>query len=268
MPAYFDMHCHLDFAPNALDAARELEALGAGAFAVSVKQGTGFCSNSGRNSSFPASQLEQKPVPCSTSMVRWGVGLHPWWVADGRAGEAELEAVLAAIPSTIYVGEVGLDFGRKHDGGSAGRARQVHAFERIAAACAEVGGRVLSLHAAASAPEVFEILTRTGAIENCRCIFHWYSGDGDTFHAAVQAGCYFSVNNFMLETKRGREYARQIPAGQLLLETDMPPEGETYHVAAMQTQLAQTCAAIAQLRGVDAAALAESIAETSRALLS
>ena len=253
MSIYFDMHCHLDFAPNALDATRELEALGAGAFAVRV---------------LPGEQNHAPASVSSSSLVQWGVGLHPWWVADGRAGEAELEAVLTAIPSTIYVGEVGLDFGRKHDGGSDGRARQVHAFERIAATCAELGGRVLSLHAAASAPEVFEILKRADAIENCRCIFHWYSGDGDTFHAAVQAGCYFSVNNFMLETKRGREYARQIPAGQLLLETDMPPEGDAYQVAVMQDQLAETCAAIAQLRGVDVGALAETIAETSRTLLS
>ncbi len=268
MSVYFDMHCHLDFAPNALEAARELDALGAGAFAVSVEQGT----NSGYNPSSSFSQLEQKPVPCSTpcstSMVRWGVGLHPWWVADGRAGEGQLDAVLATISSSTYIGEVGLDFGRKHDGGSVGRARQVHAFKHIAQACAEVGGRVLSLHAAASAPEVFEILKDSGAIDNCRCIFHWYSGDGETFHAAVQAGCYFSVNHFMLETKRGREYTRQIPTAQLILETDMPPEGQDYHVAAMQNQLAATCATVAQLRGVDSAALAETIAETSHALLS
>ena len=263
MPTYFDMHCHLGLATNTLDAVRELDALGAGAFAVGVMPAE---QEIAKNPLTPFSQ-GQESVSSST-FVRWGVGLHPWWVADGRAGEAQLDTILAAIPSSTYIGEVGLDFGRKHDGGSAGRARQVHAFKRIAQACAEEGGRVLSLHAAASAREVFEILKSSGAIDNCRCIFHWYSGDGETFHAAVQAGCYFSVNHFMLETKRGREYARQIPVTQLVLETDMPPEGEAYHVAAMQNQLAATCAAIAQLRDACADALAETVAETSRALLS
>ena len=37
-------------------------------------------------------------------------------------------------------------------------------------------------------------------------------------------GCLFSVNEFMLATRRGRAYARQIPTGQLLLETDLPAE--------------------------------------------
>lgn len=32
--------------------------------------------------------------------------------------------------------------------------------------------------------------------------------------------CYFSVNERMLGTKRGREYARQIPLDKLLIETN------------------------------------------------
>ena len=60
-------------------------------------------------------------------------------------------------------------------------------------------------------------------------IFHWFSGTSDEFVRARIAGCYFSVNERMLATKRGREYARQIPLDRLLLETDAPaePDAET-----------------------------------------
>lgn len=201
------------------------------------------------------------------SLVRWGCGLHPWWVADGRAGEGEVEALLAAIAANPFVGEIGLDFGKSHGGGEDGMARQIRAFRRVAEACARIGGRVLSIHAVASAPEAGRILRETGALESCTCIFHWYSGDGETFHAAVKAGCFFSVGSFMLESRRGREYARQVPEGQLLLETDYPPQGEAYDVGAMQRQLAQTCERIASLRGAPAAALAHRIEQNSRAVL-
>ena len=248
-PVFFDMHCHLDFAPNAQEAAAELSALGAGAFAVSVLP------------------HEQGADCSSSSSVRWGAGLHPWWVADGRAGEAELEALLARIPSTIYIGEVGLDFGRRYAKDQQAMQRQIDAFTRIAQACAQAGGRVLSLHAAASAPDVFQVLEQEGTLDTCTCIFHWYSGDSASFHAAVQAKCFFSVNAFMLETKRGREYARQIPLKQLLLETDYPPEGQDYNPPAMQTQLALTGAHIAELRNMDFATLTDQLAYNSKKVL-
>ena len=55
-------------------------------------------------------------------------------------------------------------------------------------------------------------------------IFHWFSGTSDELVRARDADCYFSVNERMLASKRGREYARQIPLDRLLLETDAPAE--------------------------------------------
>ena len=39
---------------------------------------------------------------------------------------------------------------------------------------------------------------------------------------AKEVGCWFSVSERMLGTRRGLEYARQIPVSRLLLETDLP----------------------------------------------
>ncbi|MFQ9751750.1 MAG: TatD family hydrolase [Collinsella aerofaciens] len=55
-------------------------------------------------------------------------------------------------------------------------------------------------------------------------MFHWFSGTSDELVRARHAGSFFSINERMLATKRGREYARQIPLNRLLLETDAPAE--------------------------------------------
>lgn len=251
----YDMHCHLDFAPNAAEATREIEALGVGAFAVSVLPNVKFGGGAGAPPSADA----------SASLVKWGAGLHPWWVASGRTGAAELDTLLAAIPSTKYIGEVGLDFGKKY---LVARDIQQGAFGAIAQACAAIGGRVLSIHSVHAANTALDILETSGALKNCTCIFHWFSDSGEAFTRAVQAGCYFSVGALMLRSARGREYARQIPYGQLLLETDEPPQGQPYDVAAMQKQLAETLNHIAELKKTSNEELGAIVATNSAALLS
>lgn len=247
---FFDMHCHLDFASNTDEAVRALDAAGAGAFTVRVLPG--------------ATETPTVP-PTPGSLVKWGVGLHPWWVADGLAGTNELDALVALVAREIYVGEVGLDFGKTH---GINREAQLAFFEVIADACGRAGGRVLSIHAVRAADDVLDILERTGTLDTCTCIFHWFSDSSDALARAVRAGCYFSVGELMLRSARGREYARQIPASRLLFETDYPAQGCAYDVAAMQVQLAATCARVADSRGISPEDLAEQVAETSRSLLS
>ena len=261
---YFDMHCHLDFASNGADAVSEMDARDIGAFAVSVLPVAGALNSLEGSAQAVQSAGSQEE---GASLVRWGVGLHPWWIARGLADDSTVDALVEMVGRTTFVGEVGLDFGKTHGQSEENRARQIEAFTRIAHACAQHGGKVLSIHAVASAPDVWRILTDAGVVDTCTCIFHWYSGDSETLHAAVKAGCLFSVGSFMLETKRGREYARQIPAGQLLFETDYPALGSPYDVGAMQQQLAQTCALVAAARAVPADELAETVAATSRSLL-
>ncbi len=244
------MHCHLDFAPNALDATRALDDIGSGAFAVSVA---------------PSDAAVAQTPSREDSLVRWGVGLHPWWVADGRVSDEDVEAVLSAIESSVYVGEVGLDFGKSH--GREAESQQ-RAFEAVAARCAQVGGRVLSIHAVRSAEAVLDVLERQGALSSCACIFHWFSDSSNSLARAVKAGCFFSVGALMMRSRRGREYARQIPSGCLLLETDEPAQCAPYDVVSMQLQLADTLEAVARLRGTDVDELAGRVASTSKDLLS
>ena len=94
------------------------------------------------------------------------------------------------------------------------------------------------------------------ALGSCNCIFHWFSGTSDELHRAVRAGCWFSINEMMLRTRRGREYARQLPADRLLLETDLPPgEDVPFSATDIVSQLERTLAQLAAIRGSDVTAL-------------
>ena len=249
--AFFDMHCHLGFASNAQEAAGELAGLGAGAFATCVTP-----------AEYRVLSRDLAAFPC----VQVGVGLHPWWVSAGRIGDSDVQQAAQLAAEARFIGEVGLDFGAAHAGSADG---QVSAFRRIMAAAAQAasgqkGAKLVSLHAVRSADAVLDILEQTGAIESCTCIFHWYSDTPEALQRAIRLGCRFSLGVRSLGTRRGREYARQIAPGLLLLETDEPAEGRPYDVAAMQLQLAQACA---QLEGIKGQPLAGMLADASRSLL-
>ena len=206
--ALADMHCHLDFSSDAAALARLAQAHGVVAFSNTVT---------------PEGYLAASEALAGFLNVRVGVGLHPWWVADGRCGAEQVELACRLIQETRFVGEVGLDFAPRREGTF---ETQLDAFERIIDACCTQGGKVISIHAVRSATAVLDVLERHHATHCNACILHWFSGSSQELARARELGCHFSVNPNMLATKRGRAYVRQTPPERLLLETDLPEEGE------------------------------------------
>ena len=197
-----------------------------------------------------------------------GVGLHPWWIADGRCRAAEVELLCDIATHECFIGEVGLDFSPRFAGSE---KTQIEAFSRLCEAIADnpLPGRVLSIHAVRAAGSALDILERHGLLDSngSVIIFHWFSGTSDEFVRARNAGCFFSINERMLATKRGREYARQIPEGQLLLETDYPPTpGSGCSASDLQNTLERTVNQLAGLHQTDTTSLVEAIARSSRSL--
>ena len=255
----YDMHCHLDFLADPRSLAERAAGVGIGAFSTTVAPGD-----------YERARTALAGVPG----FRVGVGAHPWWVADGRVDKASLALIEQLLPETPFVGEVGLDFAPRR---AAPIPAQLAAFERITAACGALGGKLLSLHAVRDADAVLDVLERTSCLDTCRCIFHWFSCSSDELTRAIHAGCYFSINPRMFETKRGRAYARVIPLDRLLIETDEPPELDAQLTCdAWHTELAGTIERLCELRksgpgprgtAPDASELAATIARTSRELL-
>lgn len=248
----FDMHCHLDRMANADEVARDAAANDMALLCTTVT---------------PADTLAARSRFGTPSNVRVGMGLHPWWVADGRCGEVEVEQAAQLAAASRFIGEVGLDFGPRH---AANAQRQLDALEAIARSCAghPVEGRVLSIHAVRSAGEALDVFERHGLTASAHCIFHWFSGTSDQLARALDAGCLFSISERMLATRRGREYARQIPLDRLLLETDLPEQlDKPCSADQIEASLMRALHELARIRSTDEHALSTRIAKTSSGLL-
>ena len=275
MLEYFDMHCHLGFCADAKQAARDLAAVGVGAFSNTVT---------------PAEYKAQRVTLTDAENVRVGVGLHPWWIGEDARSVIELAESSAggvrsaAAPSSAqnldfdslyefvarncFIGEIGLDFSARR---VATHDAQLQVLGEVAAACARTGGKVLSVHAVHAVDDALDALESAGALAvdaGNACIIHWFSGTSDQLTRARRLGCYFSVNPRMLASKRGRAYAQAIPVEKLLLETDLPSAaGAPWDAAEVRQTLETLTADLAKLRHEDPAQLQEAVSRTSASLL-
>lgn len=240
-PRLFDAHCHLDLMAHPDAVADEATTLGLSLFDCGVD---------------PRDFARAKKRACNRSNIFAGIGLHPWWLADGRCGNAEINLLCKVAAQERLIGEVGLDFSARFAGSE---PLQIQALDRLCDAVVQhpLAGRVISIHAVRSAGTVLDALESYGLLtpspNSPVIIFHWFSGTSNELVRARNAGCYFSVNERMLATKRGREYARQIPLDRLLLETDAPAQPQA-DASARQliTSLTWTSEHIASLKNCDA----------------
>lgn len=254
-PQLFDAHCHLDLMAHPDAVADEATALGMGLFDCGVD---------------PRDFARAKKRACNRSNIFAGIGLHPWWLADGRCGTAEINLLCEVAAQERLIGEVGLDFSARFAGSE---PLQIQAFDRLCDALVQhpLAGRVISIHAVRSAGTVLDALESFGLLtlspNSPAIIFHWFSGTSNEFVRARNAGCYFSVNERMLATKRGREYARQIPLDRLLLETDAPAEPQA-DASARQliTSLKSVSRHIAELKNCAAEGVESIVLANSRSI--
>lgn len=96
-PQLFDAHCHLDLMARPDAVADEATALGLVLFDCGVD---------------PRDLARADERTRSRSNIFVGIGLHPWWLADGRCGIAEINLLCEVAAQERFIGEVGLDFPR------------------------------------------------------------------------------------------------------------------------------------------------------------
>ena len=211
---YFDAHVHANLMNSPLNVARSSSEARLGLFTCGVT---------------PHDYLELAPQ-LSQDNIRVGLGAHPWYISDGRVTEKDIELLLELMGETSYIGEIGLDFSSRYcvDGL---QDLQVRAFTKICERASNLSQdskpRVLSMHTVRSVDAVLDILEQTGAAQACIPIIHWFSGSSEELQRAIKLGCWFSVGEMSLKTKRGREYAKVYPKDKLLTETDLPSSDHT-----------------------------------------
>lgn len=196
-----DFHCHLDLCQDMEVEYARCEAAQCLTLAVTTTP-----------KAFPRNAY----MAAKGRFVRAALGIHPQLVAQ-RASELTLFEELA--PSTRYIGEVGLDAGRKY---YPCFERQKQVFERAMTLCARLGEKVISIHSVRTAKQVLDVIERTEVHRTCAPVLHWFNASGADIKRALDLGCYFSVNEQMLRASRGWSLLETVPFKRVLTETDAP----------------------------------------------
>lgn len=200
-PDFVDFHCHLDLYPDLATAIAQCERCRAATLAVTTT---------------PKAFTRNRQLAADSQFVRVALGLHPQLVEE-RAGELDLFERL--LPETRYVGEVGLDAGPRH---YRSLDVQKRVFRTILTLCAQSGGKIVSVHSVRAAKHVLDLIEECLPNSRGKVVLHWFTGSIAEARRGVELGCYFSVNERMLNSPKGRRVLREIPNERLLTETDGP----------------------------------------------
>lgn len=200
-PDYVDFHTHLDLYPDLARAIATCDRKRVATLAVTTT---------------PKAFERNVELSSDSDFVRVGLGLHPQLVAQRHH---EIDLFEALLPRTRYVGEVGLDRGPAH---YRSFELQRSIFARVLRACAEDGGKILSLHSVRATKPVLDMLDEHLPPDRARVVLHWFNGSRTDVRRAVERGCYFSINEGMLRSVNGERVLRDIPKDRVLTETDGP----------------------------------------------
>lgn len=236
----YDMHCHIDLVDNMVDFALSLEKMGISAFTVTTTP--------------KAFEVESRALK-RFSNLKVGLGLHPQLISSRYD---EIEMVQRHIHNHKYIGEIGLDYGKQF---YFLKERQKKAFEKIMYMCSN-GNKVISIHSAFAASDVLDIIDKYNSAANNICILHWFSGTNKQLQKAIELGCYFSINERMLE--KGNLNISHIPFDRILIETDYPFIAQVHCPQEIYKSLSACFCKLNILMGKE---MEEIVSETSKKIL-
>lgn len=229
-----DAHAHVDhYGPEPLDRAlQEIDRLRIVTLAVSMDL-----------ASYEAAQR----IAVRSPLILPAFGIHPW---NAPAWADRLDELDELIRPKGMLGEVGLDYRFVTEESSHAAQRAV--FERFVRAAA-ARGATLNLHTAGAEADVLGFLER---YDLRRSIVHWYAGPLELLEGFVELDTYFTVGVDVCSSPQIQALARAIPDDRLLTETDNP-DGLAWltGVEGMPAVLPEVTRVLAELRGVDVAAL-------------
>lgn len=244
-PRWVDFHCHLDLYRDHAAVIAECDKERVATLAVTTT---------------PKAWKRNREMAAGSQHVRVALGLHPQLVAE-RAGELPLFEAL--LPGARYVGEIGLDAGPRF---YRSFPEQERIFERILRACAEQGGKILTVHSVRAVPKVLDRIEAALPQDRGRVILHWFTGTPAEARRAAGMGCYFSINREMLRSDRHRKLVAGLPLDRLLTETD-GPFVEIDGTPVRPPSVSDTVAELGDLRGIDSGELGKKIISNLRALV-
>lgn len=199
MTVLLDTHCHLDQYPNVQGVLADARRVGVAMVAVTDNP--------------DAYRRLRTRLGTRANDVSVALGLHP--ASAAAASPGQLGRFFRMLPETQWVGEVGLDFGP--DIAAAEKRKQRTVFEAILDHD-QIRSKILSVHSRGATPETVDLL----GTASCRAILHWFTGNQTTADRAAAHGLWFSINQAMTRSPRGRQLIARLPPDQVLCETDGP----------------------------------------------
>jgi TatD DNase family protein len=198
---WVDFHCHVDLYEDHAAVIAECDRERVATLAVTTT---------------PKAWPRNRELATKSAHVRIALGLHPQLVAER---ENELPTFERYLADARYVGEIGLDAGPRFYRSFPAQER---VFERILRACAEQGGKILTVHSIRTASKVLNHIERALPQDRGRVVLHWFTGTAAEARRAVALGCYFSINGEMLRSPKHRSLVGSLPLDRLVTETDGP----------------------------------------------
>lgn len=192
-----DTHCHFDMMPNPEAYIRERE-----------RQGDIVIGMTNAPSHFQMGYQHVKHF----KHIRLALGFHPLLAHELQE---EMPLIERLIGKTSYVGEIGLDFSRE---GEATKDIQINSLKQILSILSDKN-KIISVHSRKAEPTLLSLL-KAYHIKNV--IFHWYTGDLSLVPEILNAGYYFSINEAMVSSVKGRRIIDMLPYNRILTETDSP----------------------------------------------
>ncbi len=241
-----DSHCHLDFP----DFAPERDTVIARAFAAGIGTMLTICTRLDQFEGVRAIAEADPRIWCS-------VGAHPHEAADHADLIADRLVALAAHSKVVGIGETGLDFHydlSPHD-------VQDRVF-RAHIAASKASGLPLIIHAREADNEVAALLA---AEKPPPGVLHCFTGGRALAEAALDLGFYISISGIVTFRNADdlRAIVRDLPLDRLLVETDAPYLAPVPHRGKRNEPafVAATAAFVADLKGIEIAALATATTE-------
>jgi TatD DNase family protein len=178
----------------------------------------------------------------SDQTILWGIGCHPGEVdAQQRFDERTFRDLIKHTP---IVGEIGLD--KRSQVPFDVQLKNLRAILNIVAD----NPRLVSIHSNHATAEVLEELDKRPI---SAAVLHWWSASNSRTKAAVQLGCYFSINPAIAEHSR---FSKYVPIDHILLETD---HGYDDSPAEIPTKIESTERMVAAKYLVDSASLRNTV---------
>lgn len=204
-----DTHCHIDMldSPESYLAEKENN----GGFSLGM-------------TNLPSHFIKGIPHFNKLRKSRLALGFHPQLVHEYPS---EIYDWKRLMPMTSYIGEVGLDFSRDFINH---KQYQLEYFDYI---CQSLTGekKIVSVHSRKAEKDVLAILKRNN-VKNV--IFHWYSGPLGLIDEIIGEGYFFSINEAMTVSEKGRRIISKIPLDRLLTESDAPYNRKSNIVSALK----------------------------------